>query len=33
MNKQSLGKLPADAFGMLELPALSAEILEGFRGI
>jgi regulator of RNase E activity RraA len=33
MNKQSLGKLPADAFGMLELPALSAEILEGFRAL
>jgi 4-hydroxy-4-methyl-2-oxoglutarate aldolase len=33
MNKQSLGKLPADAFGMLELPVLSAEILEGFRAL
>lgn len=33
MNKQSLGKLPADAFGMLELPTLSAEILEGFRAL
>jgi 4-hydroxy-4-methyl-2-oxoglutarate aldolase len=33
MNKQSLGKLPADAFGMLELTALSAEILEGFHAL
>ncbi len=31
MAKQTLGKLPADAFGMLELPALPAGIVEGFR--
>jgi 4-hydroxy-4-methyl-2-oxoglutarate aldolase len=31
MAKQTLGKLPADAFGMLELPALPPGIVEGFR--
>ena len=31
--KQPLGKLPADAFGMLELPPLAADIVEGFRAL
>jgi regulator of RNase E activity RraA len=33
MKKQPLGKLPADAFGMLELPAIAADILDGFRAL
>jgi hypothetical protein len=33
MVKQALGKLPADAFGMLELPTLPAEILDGFGAL
>jgi 4-hydroxy-4-methyl-2-oxoglutarate aldolase len=33
MAKQTLGKLPADAFGMIELPALPADILDGFRSL
>ena len=33
MTKQTLGKLPADAFGMLELPAIAGEILDGFRSL
>ncbi|MGA2565633.1 MAG: RraA family protein [Pseudolabrys sp.] len=33
MTKQTLGKLPADAFGMLELPALPAGIIDGFRAL
>jgi len=33
MAKETLGKLPADAFGMLELPVLPAEILDGFRAL
>jgi len=33
MTKQTLGKLPADAFGMLELPPLAADIIEGFRAL
>ncbi|HZL41472.1 MAG TPA: RraA family protein [Pseudolabrys sp.] len=33
MKKQPLGKLPADAFGMLELPAIGADILDGFRAL
>lgn len=33
MTKQTLGKLPRDAFGMLELPTLPREILDGFRGL
>ena len=33
MAKQTLGKLPADAFGMLELPVLPADILDGFRAL
>jgi 4-hydroxy-4-methyl-2-oxoglutarate aldolase len=33
MTKQTLGKLPKDAFGMLELPALPAELLAGFRAL
>ena len=33
MTKQTLGKLPADAFGMLDLPALPAGIIDGFRAL
>lgn len=31
MTKQPLGKLSADAIGLLELPILDADILDGFR--
>jgi len=31
--KQTLGKLPADAFGMLDLPVIAAGILDGFRAL
>ncbi len=31
MAKQTLGKLPAEAFGLLELPTLPPGIVEGFR--
>ncbi len=31
--KQPLGKLPADAFGMLELPVIAADIIQGFRAL
>ncbi len=33
MAKQTLGKLPAGAFGMLELPVLPAGIVDGFRAL
>lgn len=33
MTKTILGKLAADAFGMLELPALPPGILDGFRAL
>jgi 4-hydroxy-4-methyl-2-oxoglutarate aldolase len=33
MTKQTLGKLPADAFGMLDLPAIDAGIIDGFRAL
>jgi len=33
VTKQTLGKLPANAFGMLELPALPLGILDGYRGL
>jgi regulator of RNase E activity RraA len=33
MSKKTLGKLPPDAFGMLELPALPPEILDGYRAL
>jgi regulator of RNase E activity RraA len=33
MTKQTLGKLPADAFGMLDLPPLAADIVEGFHAL
>ena len=33
MNKQTLGKLPAGAFGMLDLPVIAADILAGFRAL
>ena len=31
MTKNPLGKLRASAFGMIELPPIPAEILDGFR--
>ena len=31
--KQTLGKLPPEAFGALEWPRLPAEVLEGFRAL
>ena len=31
MKKQILGKLPATAIGMLDLPPIAADILAGFR--
>ena len=33
MTKQTLGKLPSGAFGMLELPALPSGIIEGYRAL
>jgi 4-hydroxy-4-methyl-2-oxoglutarate aldolase len=33
MAKKTLGKLPAGAFGMLELPVLPPGILDGFRAL
>lgn len=33
MAKQTLGKLQPGAFGMLELPALPRELIEGFRNL
>lgn len=33
MTKQTLGKLPATAFGMLDLPVIPADILDGFRAL
>lgn len=33
MTKQTLGKLPSDAFGSLELPALPPGILDGYRAL
>jgi 4-hydroxy-4-methyl-2-oxoglutarate aldolase len=33
MTKQTLGKLAPDAFGMLELPIIPADILDGFRAL
>ena len=33
MTKTTLGKLAADAFGMLELPMLPPDILDGFRAL
>jgi 4-hydroxy-4-methyl-2-oxoglutarate aldolase len=32
-SKQTLGKLAQDAFGMLELPVIPADILDGFRAL
>jgi len=31
--KQTLGKLPADAFGMLDLPVLPKDILDGYHAL
>ena len=33
MQKRPLGKLKAGAIGLLELPALAIEILDGFRAL
>jgi 4-hydroxy-4-methyl-2-oxoglutarate aldolase len=33
MAKQTLGKLPLDAFGMLDLPVIDAGILDGFGAL
>ncbi len=33
MQKRPLGKLPPDAIGMLALPTIAAEILDGFRSL
>ena len=33
MTKQTLGKLPPGAFGMLDLPALPSGIVEGYRAL
>lgn len=33
MPKRTLGKLPANAFGMLDLPALAKELLDGYRAL
>ena len=33
MTKQTLGKLAPDAFGMLVLPVIPADIIEGFRAL
>ena len=33
MSKQPLGKLPATAFGMLEIPRLAPEIIAGFKAL
>jgi len=33
MTRQTLGKLPADAFGMLDLPVVPRNILDGYRAL
>jgi 4-hydroxy-4-methyl-2-oxoglutarate aldolase len=33
VEKQTLGKLPATAFGVLQLPTIDAEIIQGFRAL
>jgi regulator of RNase E activity RraA len=33
MTKKTLGKLPADAFGMLDLPDVPRDILDGYRAL
>ena len=33
MPKQTLGKLSADAFGMLDLPVLAKDIIDGYRAL
>lgn len=33
MTRKTLGKLARDAFGMLELPVIPADILDGFRAL
>lgn len=33
MTKKTLGKLPGDAFGVLDLPVLPPDVLDGYRGL
>jgi len=33
MMKKTLGKLPGDAFGVLDLPPLPQAVLDGYRGL
>jgi hypothetical protein len=33
MTKQTLGKLKPDAFGMLDLPVIPADIIAGYRAL
>jgi 4-hydroxy-4-methyl-2-oxoglutarate aldolase len=33
MTKTTLGELPGDAFGMLDLPALPRDVLDGYRAL
>src|SRR5216683_197790 len=33
MTKQTLGKLPADAIGMLDLPVIAADVIAGYRAL
>jgi regulator of RNase E activity RraA len=33
MTKSTLGKLPRDAFGMLELPPMAKDVLDGYRAL
>jgi 4-hydroxy-4-methyl-2-oxoglutarate aldolase len=33
MGKKTLGKLPAEAFGMLDLPTVPRDILDGYRAL
>jgi len=33
MGKKTLGKLPADAFGMLDLPMVPRDVLNAYRGL
>jgi 4-hydroxy-4-methyl-2-oxoglutarate aldolase len=33
MTKKTLGKLSGDAFGMLDLPTLPPDVLDGYRGL
>src|ERR1700733_5262680 len=33
MTKKTLGKLPPEAFGMLDLPALPRDVVDGYRAL